>query len=200
MNKSYLLGITLGLGLLALPVTSSAQEATRTIEFSGDVTSYYDSLYSYSVDSYRLEIGVNENALPASSSLTNISFSNGYVVSAALSFYDALGQEIVLPTPLDYNAVLNGYSYVNLATGPGSETFNFSFYGETPNGNGDIYFYLNGGAGSIYSNFAESPTFVAEPQGVSMSMHFYVGAKARTSTMILGEMYLAYWMSSKILI
>ncbi|MGQ4276556.1 hypothetical protein ACQ5ES_05865 [Pseudidiomarina sp. E22-M8] len=172
MKKSYLLGLTLGLGLLTLPGASSAQEATRTIEFNGDITFYHDALSPYSIESYQLVIDIDETATPTSSSPTYFSFGSDYVLNASVSFYDALGEEVLLPVVLEFSGVEGMYGSTTLATGPSSEYFNFNFYGSTPSGMGDIYFYIQGSPGSIYSVFSESPTFVAAPQNVTMYMHF----------------------------
>ena len=159
----------LACGALMLSASAYAQEATRTIEFSGDVIGFYDALWETGVDNYRVTLEVNESAVPVSQSATQISYGPEYIVSTKLEYFDAEGMEVLF----DGGFTVSGPSqYGNLTYYREASSNEYVlFYFEGIEGNVSIYFY--GPHGSLFSSFSASPTFHEAPEQASISSHFY---------------------------
>ncbi|RUO50107.1 hypothetical protein CWE21_02995 [Pseudidiomarina aquimaris] len=156
------------LSMLALSSTAEAQEVTRTIEFSGQVSGVYEALSGKDITEFQITLGVDDTVTPSSSSSTSINHSsNGYLQTLDLVFFDSQGVEVEQPFDSSYESA--PYSSLTYYADTNNEYISFNF--EIAGGDGHFSISFSAPVGGLFSSFSPEPMLLAEPTQAQFSSH-----------------------------
>lgn len=170
MIKKNIAYASAALSMLALSSTAVAQEVTRTIEFSGQISGVYEALSGKDITEFQITLGVDDTVTPSSSSSTSIQHSgNGYLRTLDLAFFDSQGVEVEQPFDSSYESA--SYSFLTYNADTNDEYLSFNF--EIADG-GHFNITFSAPAGGLYSSFSPDPMLLAEPTQAQFSSHLHL--------------------------